>query len=626
MTLLRVTDLAIRAGDRPIVTGVDLSLQEGEALAIVGESGSGKSLTARSIIGILPNAVSASGTIEYDGRDLTKLRNRERAQFRGSEIAMIFQDPFTMLNPLMRCGEQITDRLRDENGKPLRRKARRAEARTRLEEVGIVDPDVADAYPFELSGGMRQRVGIAAAIAPGPRLLIADEPSTALDTITQREILARLRELQVSRGMSLILITHDLRVGFSMCDRVSVLYAGAMMESATTKDLEAEPRHPYTVGLLLSEPPADTRLVKLPSIPGSVPEPEDVMGSCPFAPRCKWAVDPCRTSTPPLVTVGIDKQAHLAACIRTGEIAADLRETVAVARKESDTGEHEMGETGGRTPLVVVESLSKTFGESGSRRLVRALEDVSLEVRAGECVGLVGQSGSGKSTLGRCLLGLDTPSSGRIIIDGKEATNRARLPRGQAIDLCRTIQMVFQDPYSTLNPARTIEATLSEALAVGGMSRRDRRDAVADLLVRVGLGAEYAQRRPEGLSGGERQRVAVARALAPRPRIIVCDEAVSALDVSVQAQIVNLLLSVLRNEGVSLLFITHDLAVVRQIADRIVVLHNGKIAEQGPADLVLDHPKDSYTTALLRAVPNSAEDWISTESAADDGLCAVKGD
>ena len=613
MSLLEVRGLHVSAGEREIVTGIDLSVDRGEALAIVGESGSGKSLSARAIIGILPAGVRARGEIFYEGQDLLELGRKQMRAIRGREIAMIFQDPFTMLNPLMRCGAQITELLRDEGGRRLDRKARKSEAARRLEEVGIEDPAVADAYPFELSGGMRQRVGIAAALALGPKLVIADEPSTALDVITQREILARLRELQESRGMALILITHDLRVAFSVCDRVNVLYAGTLLEGAGAAALEAHPRHPYSLGLLLSEPPADRRVAELAAIPGSVPDPAEVAGSCVFAPRCEWCQPRCVEGKPPLLAVANGDGEHLSACIRQGEIAGRLEAAAAAARArvEAPVSAGMVGEGA----LVEVRGLSKTFGVEGADRVVKALDAVSIEIAAGESVGLVGQSGSGKTTLGRCLMGLDQPSGGQILIDGIDASARERLSTAELRTLRRQIQMVFQDPYSTLNPARSVGSTLNEAIAAAGGERdRNRRQAIAELLARVGLDAAYAERKPAALSGGERQRVAVARALATNPRVIVCDEAVSALDVSVQAQIVNLLLSVHRETGVSLLFITHDLAVVRQVTDRIYVLCKGEVVEQGPTGRVLDDPEHAYTRALLEAVPSSEGDWLKDDS------------
>jgi peptide/nickel transport system ATP-binding protein len=607
VSLLEVRQLRIRAGAREIVAGIDLQLDPGEALGIVGESGSGKSLTGRAISGILPRGVESDGAIVYEGRDLLALDRRAMSRVRGREVAMIFQDPFTMLNPLMRCGAQIVELIRDDRGQRLDRRSRRREAQTRLEEVGIEDPSIADAYPFELSGGMRQRVGIAAALALDPKVLIADEPSTALDVLTQRGVLARLRELQSSRGMSLILITHDLRVAFSMCDRVNVLYAGSMLESAAAPDLEGDPRHPYTLGLLLSEPPADRRVAQLRAIPGSVPDPGSVAGSCPFAPRCGWAQAECLEGAPPLLDVG---GGRLSACRRQAEIRAEMS---ALARAAGAEGEVATRASGATSALVVVKELSKTFVASRADRRVSALDRVSIEIGAGERVGLVGRSGSGKTTLGRCLVGLEDPTGGQVVIAGIDASSRGALSRAQLRALRGTVQMVFQDPYSTLNPARTVGSTLEEAITAGGGPERKTRGLTVEMLERVGLPARHAALKPAALSGGERQRVAIARALATNPRLLVCDEAVSALDVSVQAQILNLLLSLHRDTGVSLLFITHDLAVVRQVADRLYVMREGAIVEKGPTEAVLDAPAHPYTQALLSAIPRADRTWLNVE-------------
>jgi oligopeptide/dipeptide ABC transporter ATP-binding protein len=607
--LLEVRQLRIRAGAREIVTGIDLELDPGEALGIVGESGSGKSLTGRAVSGVLPRGVEAAGAIVYQGRDLLQRDRRAMRAIRGREIAMIFQDPFTMLNPLMRCGAQIVELIRDDRGQRLDRRARRRVAQARLEEVGIEDPAVVDAYPFELSGGMRQRVGIAAALALDPKLLIADEPSTALDVLTQRGVLARLRELQTSRGMTLILVTHDLRVAFSMCDRVNVLYAGSMLESAAAPDLEREPRHPYTLGLLVAEPPADRRVAQLRAIPGSVPDPGSVEGSCPFAPRCAWAQAQCLEGAPPLLDVGGGRQS---ACRRQGEIRAEMGALALAAA----VGEVATVASASGSALVAVTELSKTFVSSRADRRVTALDRVSIEIAAGERVGVVGRSGSGKTTLGRCLVGLEDPTGGRIVIDGIDASARRALSRAQRRTLRRTVQMVFQDPYSTLNPARTVGSTLEEAIAAGDSPAGNTRGLMVELLERVGLPARHASLKPAALSGGERQRVAIARALATNPRLLVCDEAVSALDVSVQAQILNLLLSLHRETGVSLLFITHDLAVVRHVADRLYVMREGGIVEEGLTETVLDSPQHPYTKALLAAVPRSDRAWLSAAPAA----------
>jgi peptide/nickel transport system ATP-binding protein len=589
---LRISATIDRA-ERTLVADVGFTVDRGEAIAIVGESGSGKSLSARAVMGLLPDGLRAQGSIRYRGEELLGAPRARRAALRGAEMSMILQDPFTMLHPMRRAGDQVVETLE------LTRAERHAEAARRLAEVGIDDPSVARRYPFELSGGMRQRVGIAAALARDPQLLIADEPSTALDVTTQREVLRLLRSLQASRGMALVLITHDLRVAFSVCDRVTVLYAGRVMESGTTAALHHQPRHPYTVGLLLSEPRVDIRLPTLQAIPGSVPEADAVLDRCAFAARCRWSAAECVAAPPPLLDDGNGRR-H--ACIRTHDILDDL----ARARAEADRDEPVGTASCEGAPIVRIVNLRKEFPARGGRPAVLAVEDVSLEVGAGQSVGLVGESGSGKTTLGRCLVGLETPSGGTIDIDGIDASAYERCTRSDRGRLRRTIQMIFQDPYSSLNPSLSVSRTLRAALAAGGDGDSPSARQVGALLERVGLPASYASRKPVALSGGERQRVAIARAIAVRPRVIVCDEPVSALDVSVQAQILNLLRSLQEELGLAYIFITHDLAVVRQVSDRIYVMHRGRVVESGLAADVLDSPADPYTVRLIDSVPQAA--------------------
>jgi peptide/nickel transport system ATP-binding protein len=586
--LLRVSDLRIRSRiggrERTIVSSLDLAVAEGETIGIVGESGSGKSLTARAITRLLPAGISASGTVDYRGQNLLELPERRMAQMRGAEIGMVFQDPFTMLSPLRRCGKHIVEML------PLKRAERRAEAVRRLAEVGIHDPAVADRFPFELSGGMRQRVGIAAALARDPRLLIADEPSTALDVTTQREILALLKALQESRGMGLVMITHDLRVAFAMCDRIYVLYAGALLELGAAGAIEREPRHPYTLGLLLSEPPADRRLESLPAIGGSVPAADDVVGRCAFAARCEWATDECRATPAELLPLA---GGGFSACRRTHEI----RDAMLDVRRRASERLHVERVNGRGAALLRCVDVRKTF-DTG----MEAVKGVTLEIAVGESVGLVGESGSGKTTLGRCVVGLEALTGGTIAIDGIDATDRARLTARDRARLHRSVQIVFQDPYSSLNPVRTIGATLREALTAHDRGAREVDRRVRELLGRVGLPETYAARKPVALSGGERQRVAIARAIAVRPKLLVCDEPVSALDVSVQAQILNLFASLREEYEISYLFISHDLAVVRQVVERAYVMYRGEVVEAGPVDGVLERPGHEYTQRLVSAI------------------------
>ena len=595
-----------RGGADTIVTSVSLSVRAGETIGIVGESGSGKSMTARAITGLLPPGLVARGAVRYGGRNLLTQRESQWQAIRGGEIGLVMQDPFTMLNPVLRCGRILEESLPDR--RRLGRAQRRAEIARRLAEVGITDEGVAERYPFQLSGGMRQRVAIAAALARGPRVLIADEPSTALDVATQREILALIKDIQEARGMGLILITHDLRVAFAMCDRIHVLYAGSLVEAAPAAELQAEPLHPYSHGLLLSEPPADHRVRELAVIPGTVPSPGQVAGSCTFAPRCRWAAGTCRESAPPLVEVTLPEVAsgRLSACVRLAEIRADMRAVREQAELEAHTAPAGRAESG----LISVRDVRKVFRQGG--RTVAAVDGVSLEVGAGESVGLVGESGSGKTTLARLLVGLERATSGDITIDGTSASDWAALSPSERRRLRGIIQIVFQDPYSSLNPVRTIGATLAEAITTHNPRARGVPAQVGDLLGSVGLPAAYAQRKPFALSGGERQRVAIARALAARPRVLVCDEPVSALDVSVQAQILNLLAALRADRGIGYLFITHDLSIVRQITDYLYVMRRGRLVESGATEQVLNGPRDPYTIQLIESVPSPEAGWLTT--------------
>ncbi|MGH6881040.1 MAG: dipeptide ABC transporter ATP-binding protein, partial [Hypericibacter sp.] len=533
----------------------------------------------------------------YDGVDLGSLPERAMRGLRGRRISMLLQDPFTMMNPLMKCGAHIEEMLRFDPAFRGRAALKKEVAR-RLAEVGIADPDVAERMPFQLSGGMCQRVAIAAALARDPELLIADEPSTALDVTTQAEIIKLLKRVQQARGMSLILITHDLRLAFSACDRIHVLYAGALLEVGDAAAVQRDPFHPYTLGLLLSEPPADRRVPKLIAIRGQVPRADTVADRCAFAERCDWAQDKCRVAKPALVerTPG-----RSTACIRRPEIAAEMQTLRGTIVAASAAAAPPISAT---PPIVQVRGAVKTFlGRRG--RPVQALKGVSIEVQPGESVGLVGESGSGKTTLGRILVGLETASDGQIEIAGIQASRFAAMTPADRATVRRTIQMVFQDPYSTLNPRHSVRRSLAEAIRTTGPDALAGAEArIVELLREVGLPAAYSERRPDSLSGGERQRVAIARALSVGPKILVCDEPVSALDVSVQAQILNLFKRLQEELGLSYLFITHDLAVVRQIADRIYVLYLGEIVEEGATEEIMSRPKHPYTRRLIDSIPH----------------------
>lgn len=602
MPLLDLRGVTIKhrpsTGDVTILSEVDLHVAPGETVGIVGESGSGKSILSKSVVDLLPPGVEVvEGSIVYDGVDLRTLSDKERASYRGQRITLMFQDPFTMLNPLLRSGTHITEGLKLQRGGRLSRAEGRAEAIRRLAEVGIEDPDVVDRYTFELSGGMRQRVALAAALARDPNLLIADEPSTALDVTTQAEILALLKRTQEARNMGMVLITHDLRVAFSVCDRVYVLYAGSVLEVGNADELQTQPLHPYSHGLLLSEPTAQSRQAELKSIEGTVPRPDDVATQCAFAPRCVFVTDACRAGRPPLVDHG---GGHLTRCIRVDEIVDSLRRESAAVRQAVPV---DFDITAAIVdPIASIVDVVKTF-QTGRGEGVKALRGVSMDIARGSSVGLVGESGSGKTTLGRLVVGLDVPTSGEIklIPDGATRDEGFFFPTDRASR--KVVQIVFQDPYSSLDPRQKIGAALVEPILSEGYSRAAALRRSEELLDTVGLPTSYVDKHPASLSGGERQRVAIARALSLEPGLLVCDEPVSALDVSVQAQILKLFRELQDRLNLSLLFITHDLAVVRQVVDSVHILYRGEVVESGQIDDVMDRPSHEYTQRLIASIP-----------------------
>ena len=589
---------------KTLVAGVDLRLDEGETIAIVGESGSGKSLSARAIVGLLPTGVVAGGgEIVFDGRDMLAAGPREVARLRGTSISMIFQDPFTMLNPLLRCSKHIEEVLRVREDAPIRdRKAARREAIARLAEVGITDPTAADRYPFQLSGGMRQRVGLAAALAADPRILIADEPSTALDVTTQAEILDLLKQVQQARGMGLILITHDLRIAFSVAHRVYVLYAGSLVEVSPAAALEREPLHPYSLGLLLSEPAAERRLARLVAIDGSVPAPDDVADRCSFASRCAWVSDACTAGKPPLRVV---EPLRESACVRLEEIRAEMKSTHVAAKRP--VAAVPLGAAASLDDAILrVTGVRKVFAGRGGNE-VHALRDVSIEVGRNESVGLVGESGSGKTTLGRCIVGLETPSSGSIEVAGIARRGLPQAHAGAALRWCgrrfrsssrtRTRRSTGRRPLAPRS-ARCCSSTASRATASSAASRSCSTSSGFPPATR-----SVGRRRSRAVSGNASRSPARSPS---SPKLIVCDEPVSALDVSVQAQILNLFRDLRDEFGLSYLFVTHDLAVVRQVADRLYVLHRGVVVEAGPTEEILDRPQHPYTRRLIDSIPRSA--------------------
>jgi peptide/nickel transport system ATP-binding protein len=608
--LLSVRDLHVHfvtsRGIVRAVEGISYDVSPGEVVALVGESGCGKSVSALSIMRLLakPAGRVAHGEILFEGRDLLGLSEAEMRELRGEEISMIFQEPMTSLNPVFTIGDQITETLfmhRD-----ISKQAARARAVELLQLVGLPDPERRlDQYPHQFSGGMRQRVMIAIGLACDPKLIIADEPTTALDVTIQAQILKLMKDLSRRLGIALIIITHNLGVVARYADRVNVMYAGKMIEQGTAEDIFARPRHPYTIGLLRSVPRLDQpRTSKLQTIEGLPPSLLEPPPGCRFAPRCRARIDRCTAAVPPLVEV---EQGHFSACIRARELAETGPEGIGMPPPEMSS--HLLKVVYHSKPALQVKDLKTHFTVSGGiaswfgrSATVRAVDGVSFDIFPGETLGLVGESGCGKTTVGRSILRLEDPTSGQILFDG---TDLIQASGAELKAMRRKVQVIFQDPFSSLNPRMTVGQIITEPMVVYGLraTRAAARERTAELLVSVGLYDYMADRYPHELSGGQRQRVGIARALALEPEFIVCDEPVSALDVSIQAQIINILEVLQENLNLTYLFIAHDLAVVRHICDRVAVMYLGRMMELADRDALYDDPLHPYTKALLDAVP-----------------------
>ncbi|WP_312911398.1 ABC transporter ATP-binding protein [Natronosalvus caseinilyticus] len=625
------TEFATDEGGIRAIEDVSFTLERGETLGIVGESGSGKSVTAHSIMRLLEdNGRIASGSVTFDGADLTTMSDSTLQSIRGSEIAMVFQDPMTSLTPVLTVGTQLLETLHQH--RELSDEEARETALSLLEQVRLPDPDdVFESYPHELSGGQRQRVLIAIAICCDPEVLIADEPTTALDVTIEAQILELLEDLRDSRDLSVVLITHDLGVVAESTDRVGVMYAGRMVEQGPTERVFTEPRHPYTAGLLRSMPRLTDHVPEL--LEGTVPQPGNRPSGCNFAPRCPYATAACEADDPPLEpveggnrvdaesvpeTAGTrastgDGAVQRAACVRTDEIGV-LEPVPAEVSGTAGSRTTDVGD-----PILEIENVRKEFDTSSSlldRLLpkgsppVQAVDGVSLSLRAGETVGLVGESGSGKTTLGRLCIALEDRTEGDILLDG---VSLAETPDEE---LRQRVQFVFQDPSSSLNPRQRIGRVLGFAVEKHATLGPDETvtDRVIDLLEEVGLDAETRHRHPHELSGGQKQRVGVARALAVDPDVLIADEPTSALDVSVQGQILALLERIKAERDLSMIFISHDLSVIRHVSDRVAVMYLGRLVETGPVDALFTDPKHPYTEALLSAIPDPDPDPDSRHS------------
>ncbi|MHC4248774.1 MAG: ABC transporter ATP-binding protein [Planctomycetota bacterium] len=593
-----------KEGPSKAVDGVSFDVDRGETFALVGESGCGKSVTALSIMQLVPKPAGyfAGGEIVHEGRDLLRLPEVERFTVRGSKIGMIFQEPMTALNPVLSVGYQLAEPLKRHKG--LLAIDARKTAVEWLGRVGIPEPEQRmREYPHQLSGGMRQRVMIAMAMSCEPGLLIADEPTTALDVTVQAQILDLMNDLQKKTGAAVLLITHDLSVVAETADRVAVLYAGRVAETATASELLAKPAHPYTIRLLQSLPSETKRENRLLTIEGRVPPATRYPEGCRFAPRCHRAHEHCRPGDPGLVEVG---PGHAAACVLYDEALQGRKVAPDEVRLATEPRPRESaGAEGGE--VVSVRGLKVHFPiRKGILRRtvghVRAVDGVDLDIRRGETLALVGESGCGKTTLGKALLRLVPATEGAVMAEGVDLT---KLSRAELKAHRRAFQIMFQDPYSSLDPRMMVGATITEGMAVHGIagSRHERIERAMELMAKVGLDPEMVYRYPHEFSGGQRQRIGVARALAVGPGLIVCDEPTSALDVSVQAQIVNLLGELQREMGLAYLFISHDLSLVGHIAHRVAVMYLGELVEVAPAEALARDPKQPYTKALVSAVP-----------------------
>ena len=598
---LAVTFLTPRGAFRA-VRSASLEIARGEVLGLVGESGCGKSTVAFAMMNYLPGTAQVEGAVRFEGMDISELSDADLRELRGNRIAMVYQDPITSLNPSMRVGPQIEEAIREHLDLDADAVQRRAVEL--FDSVGLADPErIGRRYPHQLSGGQQQRVVIAMALACDPHLLIMDEPTTGLDVTTEATILDLIVELKDRVNAGILFVSHNLGVIARVADRVAVMYAGEIVEEAPVRELFKNPRHPYTVGLLscVPQPPGDDGVERqLRSIPGSVFDAQsEQTESCLFAPRCPLARDECHQASPPIAQVA---DGHAARCFYHAEVTDDLWGEL----RERLT----KPETDGALPVLNAEELRKFYG--GGRRKyilfgppvrqpVRALVDVDMRVNEGRTLGIVGESGSGKSTAARAIVGLEARNGGVLQLRGQslegDVEDRTEEQRS-------SMRMVFQNPTASLNPKLPIKHAITRALRkFAGVSSAESQERAEQLMNAVGLDPLYLDRRPSELSGGQQQRVALASAFAANPDLVVADEAVSALDVSVQAQVLNLLEQHQRESGNSYVFITHDLGVVRYVSDDILVLYAGHVAEYGPSEAVLSAPSHPYTEALLSAAP-----------------------
>ena len=601
--LIEIRNLSVtfpsEAGVVHAVRDVSLDVRAGEVLGIVGESGSGKTVMSLSIIGLLAESARIAGSIKYNGVNLLSLDDNAMSKFRGKDIAMVFQDPLSALNPVHTIGRQIAEALHIHSD--MSKDSAQKRAIELLEIVGIPRPaERAQSYAHEFSGGMRQRVMIALAIANQPKVILADEPTTALDVTVQAQILDLLKTARDMTGAAVVLVTHDLGVVAGLADRVAIMYGGKVVEIGNVDDVYASPAMPYTIGLLRSIPRIDgAESSRLTSIDGAPPSPVTLPAGCAFAPRCPAAAPQCDASVPELVPIS---STRMTACVRQLAIA-DLQ---AGGKLFIEGPRHVASQSIGEAVALEVRSLKKTFplmkGSVLRRRVgsVYAVDGVHLTLRAGRSLGLVGESGCGKTTTLLEILNMVAPESGTITVLGQDV---AELSKASRLEMRKDLQIVFQDPFASLDPRLPIGDAIAEPLNNFGMPKAEQNQRVMELLELVRLQRDHASRYPSEFSGGQRQRIAIARALALNPKILVLDEPVSALDVSVRAGVLNLLAELQETLKLSYLFVSHDLAVVQHVADDIAVMYLGSIVESGPVRDVFANPQHPYTQALLSAVP-----------------------
>jgi oligopeptide/dipeptide ABC transporter ATP-binding protein len=587
--LLEIRDLSVVIPTRDsvvaAVSGVSLGMRRGEILGVVGESGAGKTMLARAVTALLPAQAVPSGEVFFDGRDVLTMDETQLRHHRGAGAALCFQSPRRALSPFRRVGQQIDDRFEAHS-----RHGPRQSPVAMLESVGIRNaPRRANSYPHELSGGMAQRVMISLALACYPALLVADEPTTGLDVTLTRSILSLFRRAAEDDGRAVMVISHDVAAIAEICDRIAVMYGGMLVEEGSAAEVLTAPAHPYTAALLDAVPDVSSGPVRV--LPGSMPQLREAPRRCPFAPRCPIVIDRCRVELPAPVAVG---DGRTAACFRAGQAAGGAVAGPLDARRARSGGK-------GGTAVLAFEDVHVVHGSRFSRGGHTALRGVSLAVHAGETLGVVGESGCGKTTLARAALGLITPSRGRIRFEGQDLTG---LSRRDVRRLRRRMQMVFQDPVDTLDPRRTVRRTLEDSLRAFRLERPERARRISAVLEQVGLDAVLADRHRHEISGGQAQRVGIARALLMDPDLVVFDEPTSALDVTVQAQILDLIEELMLAKRRAYVYVSHDLATVRSVSDRVAVLYLGTIVEQGPTHRIFERPLHPYTRALLGAAPS----------------------